>query len=160
MNLRDMQTILVLFDTRCLEEAAACIRQLKGLGKMVTVCAWQAKGESGAGLGADYRVLLQQEAGQWRNNPVSRLVKELEKKHFDAIIDLSVSRNISLEYILARTPASVKTGLKKNDFPMYDLAITDLPPEAETKNLQVRELGNQILYYLDQIQTVKPVVGR
>jgi len=40
--------------------------------------------------------------------------------------------------------------LKKNDFPQYDLAITtSLAGEAES--YQVRELGRQIVYYLDRI---------
>jgi hypothetical protein len=68
------------------------------------------------------------------------------------VIDLTIRRNIPLEYLLAHSNACIKAGLKKNDFPQYDLSITALP-EVETENLKVRELGKQIVYYLHTIHT-------
>ncbi|MDR2805807.1 MAG: hypothetical protein LBB85_09265 [Dysgonamonadaceae bacterium] len=152
LNLKDVHTVLVLFDTEQLTEASRCIDQLKNLGKEVTVYAYiTTNGELGH-LSADYHILSRKAAGKWFGNPLYALAKELEQKSFDAVIDLTVRRNFPLEYLLACARATVKTGLKKSHFSLYDLAITPLPG-AETKNGQVEELGKQILYYLDTIKT-------
>ncbi|MDR1527596.1 MAG: hypothetical protein LBS46_08030 [Dysgonamonadaceae bacterium] len=148
LNLKDIHSVLVLFDTAYSDEASDCIRQLKDAGKALTVCVYQRKKDGQDYSNTGYYVVLQKAAGKWWGNPVYSIIRELEKQPFDAIIDLTVQRNTPLEYVLACTPASVKAGLKKNHFPQYDLAITCLP---ETENSSVGELGKQILHYLDVI---------
>jgi hypothetical protein len=150
LNLKDIHTILVLFDTAHAEEASNCLRQLKNLGKTLTVCAYRKKKDKQDYSGAGYRLISEKTAGKWVNNPIHSLVRELEKQAFDAVIDLTIRRNTPLEYVLACTPASVKAGLKKSHFPPYDLAITRLP---HAKNHPVGELAKQILHYLDVIHS-------
>ncbi|GHV57098.1 hypothetical protein FACS1894182_05100 [Bacteroidia bacterium] len=152
LNLKDIHTILVLFDTAHFHETSVCIHQLKALGKEVTAYACRKRKDKQDYSGAGYHILSQKTTGKWFGNPVDTIAKELEQVTFDAVIDLTVHRNIPLEYLLAHTHASVKAGLKKNDFPQYDLSIIDLP-KMETESLQVAELGKQILYYLDVIHT-------
>ena len=150
LNWKDIHTILVLFETSHLGEVSVFINQLKKEGKKVTVCAYQKKNDKQDHSITGYHIISEKEVGKWFDNPLHTIAKELEMKTFDAVIDLTLVRNIPLEFLLAHTTASVKTGLKKTDFPQYDLAITtSLIGEAES--YQVRELSKQIVYYLDKI---------
>jgi len=151
LNWKDIQTVLVLFDTSHFDEVAIFIKQLKNEGKKVTVYAYQKKDDKKTYLNTSYHIILEKEAGKWFNNPVYATANKLKEETFDAVIDLTLRRNISLEYLLACARASIKTGLKKNDFPQYDLAITASSIE-EVESFKVRELGKQIVHYLDKIQ--------
>jgi len=150
LNWKDIRTILVLFDTSHFDEATGFVNQLKKLGKQVTVCAYQKKDDKRDYSHTSYCIISEKEAGKWFGNPLHTIIQGLEREAVDAVIDLTLSRNIPLEYILAHTSAFVKTGLKKTDFPQYDLAITTLLI-GEAESYQVRELGKQIVYYLDKI---------
>ena len=150
LNWKEIHTIAVLFDTSHFDEVSVFMNQLKKLGKKITVYAYQKKEDKRSYANTNYHVILEKEAGKWFDNPLHAIINELKKETVDAVIDLTLNPNIYLEYLLAHIPASVKTGLKKTDFPQYDLAITtSLAGEAES--YQVRELGRQIVYYLDRI---------
>ena len=150
LNWKDISTIMLLFDTSHWNEAIAFVNQLKKAGKKVTVCAYRKNDDKPYSSTTGYYIISEKEAGKWFGNPLHTIVKELKNETFDAAIDLTLSRNIPLEYLLAHTSASVKTGFKKTDFPQYDLAITTLP-FGEAESYQVKELSTQIVYYLDQI---------
>ena len=152
LNWKDIHTILVLFDTSHFDEVAVFMKQLKKLGKKVTVYAYQKKEDQRNYSNTNYRIILEKEVGRWFGNPLRTIIHELQKETFDAVIDLTLNRNIYLEYLLAHIPASVKTGLKKTNSPQYDLAITTLFT-GEAESYQVQELGKQIVYYLDRIGT-------
>ena len=150
LNWKDIHTILVLFDTSNLDEVTVFIDQLKKSGKKVTTYAYLKKENQPIASTTGNYIISEKEAGRLFNNPLRTIVKELKKETFDAVIDLSLSPNIFLEYLLAQTQASVKTGLKKTDSPQYDLAITTLL-YGESDSYQIRELSKQIVYYLNKI---------
>ena len=150
LNLKDIHTVLVLFDTAGYEEADAFVKKLKKLGKKTTVYAYKSKKDLNDYSKTSYRIITSKEAGNLFDNKMHEIVLELNQKQFDAVIDLTTFRNIPLEYLLAHTHASIKTGLKKNNFPQYDLSIISLP-ETESESAKVRELGKQIVYYLHSI---------
>ena len=152
LNWKDIHTILVLFDTAHFDEATIFIDQLKKSGKKVSVYASQKKGDLRDYSNTNYRVLSEKEVSKWLNNPLHTIVKEMQKETFDLAIDLTLIRNLPLEYILANASVSITTGLKKIDFPQYDLAITTLFT-GEAESYQIRELGKQIVFYLDKIDT-------
>ena len=152
LNWKDIHTVLVLFDTSHFDEVTGFIDRLKKLGKKVTVCAYQKKDDKRNYSNTSHCIISEKEAGKWFGNPLPAIIQGLASGTVDAAIDLTLSRNIPLEYVLAHIPASVKTGLKKTDFPQYDLAITTLPI-GEAESYQVRELSKQIVYYLDKIGT-------
>ena len=155
LNWKEIQTVLVLFDTSHIEEVTIFIQQLKQLKKKVTVYAYQKKSDKRNYLTTGYHIILEKEAAKWFNNPLHNIVNEQKEKPVDAVIDLTIYPNIPLEYILASIPACVKAGLKKTDAPQYDLALTtSLVGEAES--CQVRELSKQIVYYLDRIGSAPP----
>ncbi|MDR0542997.1 MAG: hypothetical protein LBH19_12420 [Dysgonamonadaceae bacterium] len=155
LNLKDIHTVLVLFDTAGFREASMCINRLEGLGKKLTVYAYQKKKDRRDYSGTRYHIISQKAAGKWFGNPMYTIAEKLKEETFDAVIDLTVRRNIPLEYLLAYASAPVKTGLKKNNFPQYDLSIINLP---DAENIRVEELGRQILYYLDSIQSASASV--
>jgi hypothetical protein len=150
LNLKDIQTVLILFNTSDFEESDAFVRKVKKLGKKVTVYAYKGKNDEQDYSKTLYRIITAKETGNLFDNKMNEIVNELDKKKFDAVIDLTIRRIIPLEYLLAHSNAYIKAGLKKNDFPQYDLSITSLP-NAETEKLKVRELGKQIVYYLHTI---------
>ena len=152
LNWKDINTVLVLFDTSNINEVKIFIDQLKHLKKKVTVYAYQKKSDTRNYLTTGYHIISEKEAGKWFNNPLHTIIQKQKEKPVDVVIDLTIHRNIHLEYLLASIPACIKTGLKKNDFPQYDLAITTLFT-GEAESYQVQELGKQIVYYLDRIGT-------
>ncbi|MDR0681045.1 MAG: hypothetical protein LBG15_04225 [Dysgonamonadaceae bacterium] len=156
LNLKDIHSILILFDTANYEEANIFVQKLKKLKKEVTVYAYQAKKDEYDYSKTSYRIITSKEVDDLFDNKIKEIAKELDSKKFDAVIDLTTQSNASLEYLLAHSNASIKTGLKKNDLPQYDLSITMLP-DIEKENLKVRELAKQIVYYLHTIHARKPV---
>ncbi|MDR0834044.1 MAG: hypothetical protein LBN93_07695 [Candidatus Symbiothrix sp.] len=151
LNLKDMQTILVLFDTKNTEEITVFINQLKQLKKKVTVYAYKDKDDETDYSRTNYRIITAKETDDLFQKKLREIVHELENEQFDAVIDLTIQRNLPLEYLLAHINATIKVGLKKNDFPQYDLSITTIP-ELEKDSLKVRELAKQIIHYLQTIQ--------
>jgi len=150
LNWKDIHTVLVLFDTSHINEVAPFIDQLKKAKKKVTVYAYQKKSDKQSYLAYGYHIVFGKEVSKWFDNPLQTIIEEQKNKTVDAVIDLTIHRNLPLEYLLASIPASLKAGLKKNDFPQYDLAITTVLT-GEAENYQVRELSKQIVYYLDTI---------
>jgi hypothetical protein len=151
LNLKDIHTFLVLFNTAQCEQAQLCIGRLRKLKKQVTAYAYQEEGDKRDHSGSGYRIVLQEAVEKWFNNPSGAIVKELQRETFDAVIDLTIYRNTFLEYLLAHSRALIKTGLKKNNLPQYDLAISRLPDD-ESSPCPVEELCKQILHYLNAIQ--------
>ena len=150
LNWNDIHTVLVLFDTSHIDEVKRFIDQLKQIKKKVTAYAYQKKSDKQNYLTTGYHIILEKDAGKWFNNPLYTISEELKTKPVDAVIDLTLSRNLPLEYLLASIPACIKTGLKKTDYPQYDLAITtSLFGEAES--YQIMELSKLIVYYLERI---------
>jgi hypothetical protein len=152
LNLKDIRTILVLFDTANYEEGDAFVKKLRKLSKKVTAYVYQRKSDTNNYSKTNYRIIPAKEVTNLFDNKMTEIVTELDQTTFDIVIDLTIHRNIPLEYVLAHTQASFKTGLKKNTFPQYDLSIITLP-DVETENLKVRELAKQIVFYLHTINT-------
>lgn len=151
LNLQDIRTALVLFDTAHQAEAARCIDRLKSLGKTVAACAWQAKQDVQDYAQTGWNIVAEKSIRPF-SHPVYALAKTLKTTSFDALINLDVRQNCALAYLAALASASIKTGWKQSPLPHYDLAIVDLPA-FDTEALQVEELARQILHYLDCIQS-------
>lgn len=150
LNLKDVQTILVLFDTKDYDEADAFIEQLKEQGKNVFGMAYKNKNDEYDYSDTPYNIVTNKGASDLTDNKIESIGARLRETPLDLVVDLSISRNPVLEYLLASTHAKMRTGLKKGKLPQYDLAITALPKSKGVPAL--RELGQQIIYYLTTIQ--------
>ena len=151
LNLKDIQSILILFDTADYEAVDGIVDNLEKLGKKITVYAYKGKKDEYDYSETPYHIITAKSAGAFFDNKMSKIADELKEQQYHAVIDLTTKRNIPLEYLLAHANAFLKAGLKKNDYPQYDLSMTTLP-EAETETPNVNELGNQIIHYLRTIQ--------
>ena len=153
LNLKDIHSILVLFDTATYEEADTFIEKLKKLGKQVTGYGYQNKADKTLYSIRPYRITTAREVERLFKNPVEKIAQKLAEEKFDAVIDLSIQPVLLLEYLLVRSQASIKTGLRKtNRLPLHDFSIIDLP-DAGKESLNVRELAKQIIYYLHTIRS-------
>ncbi|GHT43706.1 hypothetical protein AGMMS49965_18020 [Bacteroidia bacterium] len=153
LNLKNIHTMLVLFDTRNLDEATAFIKSMKDLKKKVTVYAYQSSGDDKDYSRKGYNIITAKDTDDFFQKKLKDMVGELKKMSFDAVIDLSAQSNFSLEYLLAYAPATMKIGLKKNDLPQYDLSLS--LPNVEGDAPTVRELATEIVHYLDTIQIAR-----
>lgn len=151
LNLNSINNILLLFDTKDYEEVDDFIGKLEKINKKVTVYAFKGKDDQYDYSETPYRIITAKEAFDFFDNKMDEIVEELKDKTYDAVFDLTIKRNIPLEYLLAHSNAYIKVGLKKNDFPQYDLAFTD--PQYNSKDIFTpKELGRQMIYYLHSIK--------
>jgi hypothetical protein len=153
LNLKDIRSILVLFDTATYEEVDTFVEKLKKLGKQVTAYAYQDKTDKTLYSIRPYCVTTAYEVERLFQNPVEKIARKLAEKKFDAVIDLSIQPVLLLEYLLVRSQASIKTGLRKTDrLPLHDFSIINLPDTGK-EILNVRELAKQIIFYLHTIRS-------
>ncbi|MDR0427641.1 MAG: hypothetical protein LBH12_03450 [Dysgonamonadaceae bacterium] len=152
LNFKDIQSILILFDTANYDAVDLFVKKLKKLNRHVTAYAYKDKSDQYNYSETPYQIITAKEAGDLFDNKVEQIATEIRNQTFDAVFDLTLTRNIPLEYILMHAHAHVKAGLKKSNIPHYDLAIISLP-ESEDDDSKVKELGKQIIYYLHTIKT-------
>ncbi|MCL1937511.1 MAG: hypothetical protein FWF52_03830 [Candidatus Azobacteroides sp.] len=153
LNLKDIHSILVLFDTAAYGEADTFVEKLKKLGKQVTVYAYQNKKDKTHYSKTSYNIITGKEVESLFKNPMEKIAKELAEKKFDAVIDLNIQSILPMEYLLVRSQAPIKTGLRKADRPpLHDFSVINLPDKGE-EGLNVRELAKQIIYYLHMIRS-------
>jgi hypothetical protein len=152
-NLKNIQTILVFFNLSDYEEGDAFVKRLQKLGKVVTAYIYQDNKKMPLENYAEttYRIVTVKEVNNLFNSQIDSIVAELNPIRFDAAFDLTIQPALPIEYLLAHCRANIKVGYKKNNFPQYDLTITSLPSE-EPEAREVRELGTQIIHYLQVIQ--------
>jgi hypothetical protein len=154
LNLRDIQTILVLFDTEDYEQADAFIEQLEQMGKTATIYAYKGKRDEYDYSETPYHIIDHKEISGWFDNKLEEIVETLKKDDYDALFDLTIRENFPLEFLLVNANATLKVGYKKNKSHLYDLTISSLPIEKDKENSGIRELGKQIIYYLTTIKSV------
>ncbi|MDH8701352.1 hypothetical protein M2138_000693 [Dysgonomonadaceae bacterium PH5-43] len=151
LNLNDINSILVLFDTSDYDEADAFVEKLINISKTVTVYAFKGKSDTYDYSDTPYNIVTAKDAFDFFDNKMSEIGDRIEGKTYDAVFDLTLERNVPLEYLLARANAKVKVGLKKNDLPQYDVSI--VMPNKTEEVLTISELGKQIVFYLHSIKT-------
>lgn len=150
-SLEEINRVLVLFDVPEKEGAAKFINQLKKLGKQVTACGYVSKHDGEVSL-ANCIVLHQKEDLNFFKIPSEGFFLRINQVEYDAIIDLTLTKNLTLEYLQLSVKASFRIGLKKEEEAFYDLAISiPLEEMPEEFVLSSEYLGQQILHYLQMI---------
>jgi len=81
----------------------------------------------------------------WYGRPKTNTGTEFIREPFDLLIDLSISKNVALQYILIYSEATFKVGWQGAEQNYYDLNID------VSEKPQCRYLMEQIVYYLENI---------
>ena len=153
LNLKNIQTILILFDTEDYEEVDTFIEQLEKMGKTITVYAYKNKKDEYDYSETPYKIITQKEASDLFDNKLDEIAEGLKENHYDALFDLTIRKNTTLQFLLVSAVAMLKVGYKKGDLHLYDLTINTLNVNNNQEKSKIRELGKQIIYYLTAIQS-------
>jgi len=153
LNLKDIQTILILFDTEDYEAVDVFIEQLEQMGKTVTTYAYKNKKDEYDYSETPYKIITQKEASDLFDNKLEEVAEKLKEYHYDALFDLTIRKNTTLQFLLVNANATLKVGYKKGNLRLYDLTIKTLNTNKEQENSKIRELGKQIIHYLTTIQS-------
>jgi hypothetical protein len=156
------KTILLLFESDLQEKnlhIRKIIAQLQQDGKKVSAWGFINKKEVESAILPEFRVLHLKQI-DFFHKPNPSFVNELENLEFDLMIDLSLKPVVPLEYIAVYAKATLKTGVRKTDLPIYDFVLDTEEIKASIQNAESTEnpidetyLFNQIIFYLKSIQT-------
>ena len=153
LNLNEIHSILLLFDTADYAEADTFVKQLKKLKKDVTAYGFQNKNDISDHTKSLYNIIPAKEVSLWKRDKLYELGNTLNKERYDALINLSIHSILELEYLSANANASLKVGLKKVGYPVYDISISSSTDNENEHNLDVKGLGEQVLHYLNLIRS-------
>ena len=156
------KNILLLFESD-LQEKNVIIRkiiaQLQSDGKKVSAWGFINKKEVESAILPDFRILHHKQTDFFKK-PIQSFINELEDQEFDLMIDLSLQPIVTLEYIAMYAKATMKTGVRKTDLPIFDFVLdtegikATFQDAASTENsIDETYLFDQIIFYLKSIQT-------
>jgi len=153
LNLKEIKSILLLFDTKDYSDASLFIKQLKKMGKKVKSCAYKDKRDKNDYSNILYTIVTDKDVNVWKNNFMRGAVDTLNSESYDLAIDLTLKGNLLLQYILASIDSSFKIGFNKTYLPIYDMVISFAPEMESNGIITVRELSKQVIHYLATISS-------
>ncbi len=154
LSLDKIQTVLVIFEATDYDAAHAFIKQLEQMKKKVTVYCYKTSENKNNYSKTSYHLISNKTDIDRLGFPRRHLSEDLRiLDQYDLLVDLTLNENMSIEYLVALSGIPLKVGLKKNEFPLYDFSISNLP-DSKNKHT-ISELGKQILHYLNTIQSVE-----
>jgi hypothetical protein len=151
LSLDKICSVLVVFDTSDYEVIEAFVKHLEKMGKKVKGVGYKTKEDKYDYSETPYRIITPKVDTTALGVPCKNLIKELSSQQYDVLIDLSVKKNITLEYLVVSLNIPLRVGLKKSKLPVYDLSISKLPKNKGGSDCV--ELGRQILHYLSTIHS-------
>lgn len=162
VNYEKAKTVLLLFESDFLERnlnVRNIILQLQHDGKKVSAWGYTNRKEVSSSILPEFRILHYKQTDLFQR-PKNSFLNELKNQEFDLLIDLSLRPLIALEYIALYANASLKTGVRKTNLPIFDFLLNMESIKAPTPNAEAIEnpvdeiyLFNQIIFYLKSIQT-------
>ncbi len=152
-DLNAIRSVFVLFESSGYSEAEWFINHLEKLGKNVSACGYVGKNDPDTYSQPFCRMIKDKiDVDRWKM-PSESIIRELSAGSYDAVIDLTLENNKTIQYLLLTVDSPFKVGLRKNDAPLYDMTLS-INHEDKDNPLTVRYLGEQILYYLQTIHSV------
>jgi hypothetical protein len=152
LNLEEVKTVLILFDTVDYEETIHFVNQLRHMGKKVKMIAYKDKNDMG-----DYpkinKIVSIKEMKDWRGELLLPVIDFVEKEKLDLLIDFNFKKNLLLQYILAKVNSLFKVGFYRADFQLHDMII--LYPADSDSSSTVKELSRQLVFYLTTISSAE-----
>jgi hypothetical protein len=159
------KSVLLLFESEFNEKnpyIRKMIAQLQQDGKRVSAWGFIDKKEIMTSILPDFRILHHKQT-DFFSKPSISFINELDNQEFDLLIDLTINKQLPLQYIAVYAKASCKIGIHKSDLSIYDFVIdveslTNQSEISETEELIENlvdnvYLYNQIIFYLKSIQT-------
>ncbi|MFV0471020.1 MAG: DUF6913 domain-containing protein [Paludibacteraceae bacterium] len=170
VNYKNAQSILLLFESDIMEKnllIKRIVEQFKAEGKKVISWGYVKKKTTDSATYPDYRI-INKKSCNWYQKPDSKLLDELVKNKYDLLIDLTLSDDIPLRYLLLYANADCKAGVAKSDETLLDFKLqlpTSKPDNTqlagEDATLETKEetlidhhfVYNQLIFYLKTIQS-------
>jgi len=149
LNLNEIKSILVLFDTENFDDANQFILQMKEMGKQTNVLAFKSKKDSRNYDNTSYVFVTGKDMRELKGDSLVRIINSLTDEPFDLIVNFTLKENLLLLYVLVSTKSPLKVGFYKHDLPFHDIVISFAPGLAPT----VKELGEQLVHYLTVISS-------
>jgi hypothetical protein len=149
LNLQEIKSVLVLFDTENFDDASHFIQRLKKMDKKIKAFAYQSKKDTNNYSNIPYTIVTDKDMNNLKGDSLARIINGLENKTFDLVVDLTLKENLLLLYILVSADSPLKVGFYKHAFSVHDIVISFAPGWM----LTVKELGKQLIYYLSIISS-------
>ena len=145
-NLKEIKSVLVLFDTENFDDANYFIQQMKKMGKKVKAFAYKSKKDSNNYSNISYTIVTDKDM---KNDSLALLINSLADEKFDLAVDLTLEENLVLLYLLVSVNAPLKVGFYKHTLAVHDMVISFAPGVIQ----DVKELGKQLIHYLTIISS-------
>ena len=146
LNLKEIKSILVLFDTNNIDDANHFIQQMKKMNKKIKAVAFKNKMDNNNYSNISFTLVTEKDL---REDSLVQIVNSLENEKFDLVVDLTLKENLLLLYILVSANSPLKVGFYKHALSVHDMVISFAPGLVQN----VKELGNQLIHYLTIISS-------
>jgi len=146
-SLREIKSVLVLFDTKDFEDADRFIQQLKRMRKSTKAFAFKDKKDTNTYSKISYPIVTEKDMKSLSHESLIQMANSLSNESIDLIVDFTLKENLLLLFLLVSVNASLKIGFYRHALPVHDLVILFAPDRV----LNVRELGEQVFHYLTVI---------
>ncbi|MDR1610817.1 MAG: hypothetical protein LBS08_04840 [Candidatus Symbiothrix sp.] len=152
-NLKEIKSVLLLFDTKDYSDANLFIKQLKKMGKKVRVCAYKDKRDQNNYSSIFHTIVTEDDTNVWKNDSMTEIINSLGSESYDLAINLALKENLYLQYVLVSVDSRFKVGFGKTDLPIYDMVISFAPQMESGEIITARELCKQLIHYLSTISS-------
>jgi len=145
-SLKEIKSVLVLFDTEDFDDANYFIQQMKKMGKKVKAFVFKDKKDVNSYSNISYTIVTEKDM---KNEILVQIANSLTDEKFDLVVDFTLKENLLLLYILVSVDAPLKVGFYKHALSVHDMVISFAPGLVQN----VKELGKQLIHYLTIISS-------
>jgi len=146
LSLKEIKSILVLFDTENFDDANYFINQMKKKGKKIKALAFKSKHDTNNYSNISYTIVTEKDL---KGDSLNQIVNSLSDEALDLVVDLTLKENLLLLYVLVSVNAPLKVGFYRHTLPVHDMVISFAPGLVQN----VKELGEQLIHYLTIISS-------
>jgi translation initiation factor 1 (eIF-1/SUI1) len=150
-NLRDISTVLLLFDTADQEDVRHVIAKLKKAGKAITTIAYHSSSSKPFDNNWVQFTVSENDIRAQGEETMKQITKMLAQQGFDTVIDLTTRPNLTMQYLLVLANAGLKTGLYTSRPPLHDMVVAFTTDDGSHPPFSVKSLGMSMLHYLSII---------
>jgi hypothetical protein len=151
--LKEIKSVLLLFDTKDYSDVNFFIKKLKRMGKNVEVCAYKDKSDKSDYFTVKHPVVTEKDLNVWKNDSLPKVIHALNSSSYDLAIDMTLKENLLLQYILVSVDSTFTVGFNRTDLPVYDMVISFAPQMESDGIITIKELSKQVIHYLTIISS-------